>query len=244
MTTAGAIALITGGNKGLGLETARQLGVKGLTVVLACRDRSRGEEAAATLRREKLDAHALSLDVTDNASIERAAGEVTSKFRRVDALINNAGAFFEPWDGQPSRLSDGDLRKTFDVNFFGAVAVTRAFLPLVRASERGRIVNLSSVLGSLGEHRDPNSSIFGMLTTAYNCSKAALNMYTVNLAHELRETRIKVNAAHPGWVQTDMGGPQAPMHVVDGAKTAVTLATLPDNGPTGGYFHLGVHLRW
>jgi NAD(P)-dependent dehydrogenase (short-subunit alcohol dehydrogenase family) len=136
------------------------------------------------------------------------------------------------------------LRQTFETNFFAVVALTRALLPLIRKSPAGRIVNLSSILGSLALHSDPSSPIYRMKSFAYDASKTALNAFTVHLADELRETPIKVNSAHPGWVKTDMGGSAAPMEVSEGSKTSVQLATLPDDGPTGGFFHLGKPLPW
>lgn len=242
--SASKIALITGANKGIGLETARQLGRLGMTVLLGSRDAARGNTAAESLRKEGIDVRAITLEVTDNATVRDAAAAIERDFGRLDVLVNNAGVFVESYDSTVTKLAEKDLRRTFDVNFFGMVAVTQALLPLIRKSDAGRIVNLTSILGSLGEHRDPNSGVFGMLTLAYNASKAAVNMFTVQLAHELRETTIKVNAAHPGWVKTDMGGPQAPLEVIDGAKTSVWLATLPADGPTGGFYHMQVHMRW
>lgn len=238
------IALITGANKGIGLETARQLGRLGITVLIGARDEARGRAAAESLRAEKLDARAVALDVSDGESIRRAAAVVERDFGRLDILINNAGMIHRDADGPGSAVSQEVLRSTFDANFFGLVAVTQTFLPLLRKSAAGRIVNLTSILGSLAEHSDPHSPIYHAKYLAYDTSKAAVNMLTNHLAYELRESGIKVNAAHPGWVQTDMGGPDAPMNIVDGAKTSVMLATLPDSGPTGGYFHMGVHMRW
>ena len=136
------------------------------------------------------------------------------------------------------------LRQDFETNFFAVVELTQALLPLIRKSPAGRIVNLSSILGSLTLHSDPKSPIYAMKSFAYDASKTALNAFTVHLAQELHGTPIKVNSAHPGWVKTDMGGPSAPMEVSEGGKTSVQLATLPDDGPTGGYFHLGEPLPW
>jgi NAD(P)-dependent dehydrogenase (short-subunit alcohol dehydrogenase family) len=136
------------------------------------------------------------------------------------------------------------LRKVFETNFFAVVALTEKLLPLIRKSPAGRIVNLSSILGSLTLHADPKSPIYNAKSFAYDASKTALNAFTVHLAYDLRDTKIKVNSAHPGWVKTDMGGPEAPMELSEGAKTSVTLATLPEDGPTGGYFHLGQTLPW
>ena len=238
------IALITGGNKGIGLETARQLGRQGITVLIGARDQARGTEAVNALKAEKIDAHLVNLEVTDKASIASAAAAVEKQFGHLDILINNAGWLDYAGESVASGVSDDTLRKTFDINFFGLVAVTQAFLPLIKKSPAGRIVNLTSILGSIAEHADPNSSIFNAKFLAYDSSKAAVNMFTNHLAHELKGTKIKVNAAHPGWVKTDMGGANAPLELVDGAKTSVALATLADDGPSGGYYHLGVHMRW
>ncbi|MBX3364806.1 MAG: SDR family oxidoreductase [Phycisphaeraceae bacterium] len=238
------IALVTGANKGIGFETARQLAERGMTVLMGSRDRARGEQAAAMLREARLDVRVLGLDVTDAGSIGAAAKEIEQRFGVLDVLVNNAGIAAGGFEERPSTVAIAALRETFETNFFGLVAVTQAMLPLIRKSAAGRIVNLSSVLGSLGEHADPNSTIYGMLCMSYNASKAAVNMFTQNLAHELRGTGIKVNAAHPGWVQTDMGGPAAPLSAVEGAWTSVYLATLGEDGPSGGLYHTRVHMRW
>lgn len=238
------IALITGANKGIGLETARQLGKRGMTVLLGARDERRGREAAAGLTYEGISAEWVGLEVTDAASIEGAVSRVSREFGVLDVLVNNAGWLDYASEGVASTVSIQTLRKTFEINYFGLVAVTQAFLPLIRRSNAGRIVNLTSILGSVAEHADPNSSIYQAKFLAYDSSKAAVNMFTNHLAHELRGTAIKVNAAHPGWVKTDMGGAGAPMEIVDGARTSVELATLPENGPSGGFYHMGVHMRW
>lgn len=237
------IALITGANKGLGLEAARQLAARGITVLLGARDEAKGRAAADQLRALNLDAHAITLDVTDHASIALAKEQVERRFGRLDILVNNAGVMVDR-AAQPGTGSLDAMRRTFETNVFGLVDVTQQFLPLLRKSAAGRIVNLSSILGSMGEHSRPGSSIYGVLTGWYNMSKAAVNMFTVNLAHELKDTKIKVNAAHPGWVKTDMGGPEAPMQLEDGGKTTVFLATLPESGPTGGFFHMMDRVPW
>jgi NAD(P)-dependent dehydrogenase (short-subunit alcohol dehydrogenase family) len=244
MSQKGKIALITGANKGIGLETARQLGAMGVRVIIGARDASRGEAAVASLKSAGIDATALTLDVTNNDSIAAAAKTVQDKFGQLDILVNNAGTMFYGKDGLASTTSDQTLRETFDINFFGLAAVTRAFLPLIKASPSGRIVNVTSILGSVAEHADPNSTIYQAKFAAYDSSKAAVNMFTNHLAHELKGTKVKVNAAHPGWVKTDLGGPDATLEVPDGAKTSVWLATLDDNGPSGGYYHMMVHMRW
>jgi NAD(P)-dependent dehydrogenase (short-subunit alcohol dehydrogenase family) len=238
------IALVTGGNKGIGLETVKQLARQGMTALLGARDASRGEAAASALRKEGLDVRFIQLEVTDEVSIAAAAAKIQQEFGRLDVLVNNAGVSIGAVESSPSTAKMADIRATFDVNFFGLIAVTQAMVPLMKKSEAGRIVNLTSILGSLGEHRDPASPIYGMLYMAYNASKAAVNMFTANLAHELRETKIKVNAAHPGWVKTDMGGEAAPLETPEGAWTSVYLATLPAEGPSGGFYHKTVHMRW
>ncbi|MEA3109290.1 MAG: hypothetical protein QOI88_3895 [Gammaproteobacteria bacterium] len=239
------IALITGANKGIGFETARQLAASGgVHVVLAARDRAKGVDAALKLQAEGLEVEALTLDVTDAASIAAAVKEIEKKFGRLDILINNAGINVQDGSKKVSEETLDVWRKTFDTNLFSLIAVTQAFLPLLRKAPAGRIVNLSSILASLTLHADPTSSIYDFKTPAYNVSKTAVNGWTVQLAYELRDTKIKVNAAHPGWVKTDMGGPSAPMEIVDGAKTSVALALIDAKGPNGAYIHLGEPLPW
>ena len=240
----GKVALITGANKGLGFETARQLGKQGIKVLLGARDQAKGQAAAASLKNEGLDVTPIQIDVTDSASIRAAVQKVEAEYGKLDILVNNAGINLETFTAQPSTTSQEILRKTYDANLFGVIELTQEFLPLVRKSSAGRIVNLSSILGSLTEHSNPNSFIYSVLPLAYNSSKTALNAFTVHLAKELKETTVKVTAAHPGWVKTDMGGEGAPLEIEEGAKTSVDLATLPADGPTGGFFHLGQTLGW
>jgi NAD(P)-dependent dehydrogenase (short-subunit alcohol dehydrogenase family) len=239
------VALISGANKGIGLETARQLGKLGISVVLGARDLTRGEAAAEGLRAEGIDARAAKLDVVDAADIAAAVAFVEREFGALDILINNAGILTGNLGANNTlTVTDETLRETFDTNFFAVVSVTNAFLPLLRRSAAGRIVNVSSILGSLTLHATPGSPIYESKLFAYDASKTALNAYTIHLAAALKDTKIKVNSAHPGWVKTDLGTDAAPMNVVDGAKTEVELATLPDDGPTGGYFHMGQALPW
>jgi NAD(P)-dependent dehydrogenase (short-subunit alcohol dehydrogenase family) len=238
------IALITGGNKGIGFETARQLAKAGVHVIIGSRERSKGVEASLKLQAEGLAVEALVIDVTHLGSIGEAAREVEKKYGHLDILINNAGVLLDAYDKKPSEQTLETWRKTFDANVFGLVATTQAFLPLLKKSAAGRIVNLSSILASLTLHATPGSFIYDAKTFAYDASKAALNSFTIHLAHELKDTKIKVNSAHPGWVKTEMGGEGAQMEIVDGAKTSVQLATLPANGPNGGYFHMGESLPW
>lgn len=240
------VALITGANKGLGLETARQLGKLGYVVLLGSRDAQKGEVAARQLRDDGVDARVVKLEVTKQADIDAAAAQIENEFGKLDVLVNNAGVMIEKgWTkNTTSETTMENLRATFDANVFAAFAVTKAMLPLLRKSEAGRIVNVSSILGSISLQATKGSPTYGTKLFAYNASKAALNMLTISLAHELRNTRIKVNSAHPGWVKTDLGGSAAPMSVVDGAKTEVELATLGEDGPTGSFFHAGKEIAW
>jgi NAD(P)-dependent dehydrogenase (short-subunit alcohol dehydrogenase family) len=245
MSTTKKIALISGANKGIGLETARQLGKQGVTVILGARDLAKGEAAVAQLKSEGIDARAVKLDVGSAADVRAVAEKIEREFGVLDILVNNAGISLDPIGANTtSSTSEETLRKTFDTNFFAVVAVTQALLPLLKKSEAGRIVNVSSILASFTLHATEGSPIYEAKMFAYNSSKAALNAFTIHLAHELKDTKIKVNSAHPGWVKTEMGTDAAPMEIVDGAKTEVELATLAADGPTGGYFHLGETLPW
>lgn len=238
------IALITGANKGIGFETARQLAQAGVKVVIGARDGAKGEAAAEKIRAEGYDATAIALDVASAGNIAAAAEHITTQYGHLDILINNAGVMLDDRTLPASAQTLDTWRATFDTNVFGLIAVTQAFLPLLKKAPAGRIVNLSSILGSLSLHSDPKSPIYGYAVPAYNVSKSAVNAWTVQLAVELKDSAIKVNAAHPGHVQTDMGGASAPMALADGAKTSVQLALLDESGPSGGYFHLGQPLPW
>jgi len=239
------VALITGANKGIGLETARQLGKLGVTILVGARDLAKGEEAAEVLRGIGVDARAIKLDVVNDADRAAAAKVIEKEFGRLDILINNAGVMLDPRNGNATSTTPSKiLHDTFETNFFAVVELTQTLLPLLRTSEAGRIVNLSSILASQTLHATKGSPIYDAKTFAYDASKAALNSFTIHLAHELNGTKIKVNSAHPGWVKTEMGGEGAQMEIDDGAKTSVQLATLPADGPTGGYFHMGESLPW
>ncbi len=239
------VALISGANKGLGLETARQLGKQGVIVLMGARDLAKGQAAAEDLKSEGVDARALQLDVVNKDDIAAAAKMIEEEFGRLDILVNNAGLMTETL-GRNSTLevSEENLRRTFDTNFFAVVNVTNAMLPLLRKSAAGRVVNVSSILGSLTMHSNGKLGGSGSMVLAYDASKTALNAYTVHLAKTLEGTKIKVNSAHPGWVKTDMGTDAAMLEVEDGAKTEVELALLGEDGPTGGYFHMGKTLPW
>jgi NAD(P)-dependent dehydrogenase (short-subunit alcohol dehydrogenase family) len=242
-----SVALITGANKGLGYAIAKRLGEKGFVVLMGARDLSKARAAADELRGQGIDARPVELDVTSSKEIAEATRAIGTEFGKLDVLINNAGVNYEGTDFQQSTVAEISLdhmRATFETNLFGLVALTQSLLPLLKKSRAARIVNHSSILSSLSLHSDPKSPIYHSKLFAYNASKTALNAFTQHLAYELRNTPIKVNSAHPGWVQTDMGGPNAPMSLEDGAVTAVRLATLPADGPTGGFFHLESSLPW
>jgi NAD(P)-dependent dehydrogenase (short-subunit alcohol dehydrogenase family) len=240
-------ALITGANRGIGFETARQLGQKGIKVLIGARNEESGREAEAQLKDEGFDAEFVLLDVDDAKTHESAAQQIEERYGKLDILINNAAIAIDEYkDGTPigaSETSEEIFRKTFDTNFFNTIAVTQKFVPLVKKSDAGRIVFLSSGLGSLNLHSDPNSPIYNFKIPAYDISKTALNGYAVHLAYELKDTPIKVNAAHPGSVVTDMNA-NGDIPVEEGAKTSVSLATLPADGFTGKFIHLGEELPW
>ena len=229
------IALITGANKGIGLEIAQQLGRQGITVLLGARDEQRGEEAARKLREAGADVRFVRLDVTDQKTIDEAAQTIQQAFGKLDILVNNAAVAID--DAPPSQLAMEILRRTYDTNVFGVFAVTQAMLPLLRKSPAGRIVNMSSGLGSLTQNSVPNSDYAAFNFIAYTSSKTAVNAITVQFANELRNTPIKVNAADPGYVATDLNQHRGPRTVEQGAKAPVWLATLPEDGPTGSYFN-------
>ena len=236
------IALITGANRGIGFETARQLAQKGIKVLVGVRAEENGKEAEAKLKAEGFDAEFVLLDVDDVKTHASAAKYIEENYGKLDILINNAAISLDGnQDGvfvQASQTSPDVFRQTFDTNFFNTIALTQALIPLIKKSDAGRIVFLSSGMGSLALHSDPHSPIYDWKVPAYNISKTALNGYMVHLAYELKDTNIKVNAAHPGSVVTDMNA-WGEIQVEEGAKTSVDLATLPADGYTGKFIHLG-----
>jgi NAD(P)-dependent dehydrogenase (short-subunit alcohol dehydrogenase family) len=239
------VALITGANRGIGFETAKQLGATGVAIVVTARKLKVAEETAEQLKALGVEAYPLQLDVTSEADRKAAAGYFEEKFGKLDILINNAG--IAPASGLAnvtSQVTDEDLLTVFTTNLFSVVALTRELLPLIKKAPAGRIVNLSSILGSLALHADPKSPIYNSKPFSYDASKSALNAYTIHLAHELQGTAIKVNSAHPGWVKTEMGTDAAPMEIPDGARTSVALATLGEDGPSGQFLHMGQTLPW
>ena len=245
------VAFITGANRGIGFETAKKLGKLGIFPVIGSRSELSGKEAVEKLKAKGIESDFIKFDVADKADYSKAYSYFESKFGKLDILVNNAGIGLE---GEPahaigkpyatSGVSEEVLRGTFEANFFGVVLSTQVLLPLIKKSEAGRIVNVSSNLGSLTLHSDPAAPIHPIKMFAYDTSKTALNSFTVHLAHELKDTAIKVNSIHPGWVHTELGGSVAPMTPEDGALTSVRLATLSADGPTGGYFHLEETIAW
>ena len=228
------IALVTGANRGLGLEVVRQLARRGMVVILGARDEAKGQRAAESLQEAGLAVVPRRLDVTEQQTIDRLATDVGQEFGRLDVLVNNAGALYDTWQ-RATRVDFRLVQEALETNTVGPWRVCQAFVPLLRKSQAGRIVNVSSEAGSL--------TSMGAGTPAYTVSKAALNAFTRVLAAELRDTRILVNAVCPGWVATDMGG-RGGRPVEEGAASVVWAATLPDGGPTGGFFRDGRPLPW
>ena len=239
------IALITGANKGIGYEIARQLGKQNITVLIGARDEAKGAEAATKLRDEGADAYAVKLNVTDAATIASAKEFIEEKFGRLDILVNNAGIIGNHnYNIPPSELGLEYIREVFETNFFGVIAVTQAFVPLLKKSDAGRIVNVSSGLGSLSLLSNPGYEFYRMNILDYNASKTALNAFTVSLSKEFLNTPIKVNSADPDFTATDLNANTGIHTVEEGADTAVWLATLPEEGPTGGYFNSRNPIPW
>jgi NAD(P)-dependent dehydrogenase (short-subunit alcohol dehydrogenase family) len=243
------IAVITGANRGLGLATARLLGRAGVRVVVGARSLPKSDDAVASLRREGVDAEPLIIDVGSVASVQQAATQVEQRHGRVDILINNAGILPEATaEDADLPLDLGLFRETFETNVFGAVSATKAFLPLLRKSASGRIVNISSTMGSLTDQSDPSSPYHGLVVPAYQMSKAALNGFTIALSKVLADTSIKVNSVCPGWVQTDLGGPDnraaAPTTADEAAQIVVDMASIPADGPTGTFVDRAGVVAW
>lgn len=222
------IAVVTGGNKGVGYGACRLLAEAGVCVVLTARDEARGKKAAGTLQKEGLDVRFYPLDVTDMESADQLAAYLADEFGRLDILINNA-AILNDRSLTALTVDLGTLQKTINTNTFGPLRVCQALVPLLKKSPSGRVVNVSSWFGSMAD-------MHGGGYAAYRISKAALNAFTQILAEDLQGTNITVNAACPGWVRTDMGGGSAPKSWEDGADTPVWLALHPDGGPNKGFF--------
>lgn len=237
------VALVTGANRGIGFEIAGQLALKGLTVIIGARDEQEGVGAQKQLVDKGLDVHFNQLDVADTISIMAAISRIEDTFRRLDILVNNAGIMIDAETGileLPMTL----LQNTLDTNAFGPLLLSQGCVPIMKKHQYGRIVNISSTLGALTDIVNPESDHIELRSPAYRLSKTVLNGITALLAKELRDTNILVNAVCPGWVRTDLGGPQAPVSTEQAAETPVWLATLPDNGPTGGFFRERQPIPW
>lgn len=237
MNEAKRVAVVTGANRGLGYETCKQLAQKGLQVVLTSRDESGGRTAADALRKEELEVVYHPLDVTDPEDIERLASFVREKFGRLDVLVNNAG--IAPDLSESLSAFDANLdivRETMETNVYGPLMLCRSLIPLMKKNDYGRVVNLSSAMGRLTEMNGGYP--------AYRISKTAINVLTRMFADELEGSNIIINSADPGWVKTDMGGKNAPTPPEQGVDTIVWLATLPDGGPSGGFFRDREPTKW
>lgn len=229
------IALVTGANRGLGFETCRQLARLGLHVILTSRDPRRGEQAAAALTSQSFTVDFHPLDVTIENSITDLCGFIDRQYGRLDVLVNNAGVYLD--EGvSVFDVPMHQFRLTMETNFFGPLSLCRAFVPLMKKHGYGRVVNVSSGFGSVSEP--------GGFIASYRVSKVALNALTRIVAAEVNSREIKVNAVDPGWVRTDMGGRSAPRSVELGAETIVWLATLPPDGPSGGFYHDKKPIPW
>jgi len=237
------IVLITGANKGIGFETARQLAMRGYYVYIGSRDAAKGFEAVQKLKESELNnVDCIEIDITDIHSIRSARQTFESKSKQLDVLINNAGIAGD----QPQNMSTGsidNLRKVFETNFFGAVQTTQEFIDLLKKSEYPRIVNVSSQLASLAFHtnsKNPNHRIYD----AYSCSKTALNAFTVMLAYEFRDTNFKINSVTPGYTATDLNQNKGRQTVEQGARAIVKYAALTDGGATGKFFKVSGEIPW
>ncbi len=233
------VALVTGANRGLGFEISRQLAAAGMCVVMAAREQARAEAAAGQVP----DARPLRLDVRDTSRIPVAVSEVVEALGRIDVLVNNAGVMLDGPEGidtVPAEIVSGTLA----TNVMGPLLLTQAVLPTMRRREYGRIVNMSSTLGAFSDINNPDSDYAVVDSPAYRLSKGALNLLTVLFARQLADTNVLVNSACPGWVRTDMGSDRAPLSVEEGADTPVWLATLPDGGPSGGFFRQRQRIDW
>ena len=238
------VALVTGANRGLGFTICRQLAQKGIAVILAARDPNKGRVACAQLNREGFDvAHTVQLDVTTDGSIRSAMEQINKNFGRLDILVNNAGIVVDDKATVLDMKAD-ILQMTLQTNFYGPLALCQGCIPIMRAGNYGRIVNISSTLGSLTDITDFNSLYSGSQTPAYRLSKTLLNGLTALIAREVKNDNILVNSVCPGWIRTDMGGNQAPLSPEEGADTPVWLATLPDDGPSGGFFRQRERIAW
>ena len=240
------VAFITGANRGIGFETSKKLAESGIKVILGSRDLKKGEEAVKKLSNFGIDADLVQYDAFDDDAPQKVYDYILEKYKKLDILINNAGILLSGnlFVTNSSTISDKDLKDTFQTNFFSVISLTQKLLPLIKKSNAGRIVNVSTILSSLTLHSAKDSPITPAKEIAYNASKTALNAFTIHLAIELKDTNIKVNSGHPGWVKTELGGPNAPIEVEESYKTSLRLATLDDDGPSGGLFHENDIIPW
>ena len=240
------IAFITGANRGIGFETSKKLAEIGIKVILGSRDLNKGKKAVEDLATLGIEADLIKYDAFDLDAPKKVYDYISEKYKKLDILINNAGVLLTGnlFVTNSSTVTDKDVKDTFQTNLFSVISLTQKLLPLIKKSDAGRIVNVSTILSSLTLHTAKDSPITPAKEFAYNASKTALNAYTIHLALELKDTKIKVNSGHPGWVKTELGGPNAPMDVKDSYKTSLRLATLSEDGPSGGLFHEDDIIPW
>lgn len=237
------VALVSGANRGLGFAISRGLAELGITVILGARDSKKGAQACSRLKRRGLDAHFETLDVANKTTILTAAKRIQARFGRLDILVNNAGIMIDS-EESVLNVSWHTISKTLQTNVMGPVRLCKSCIPLMKSGGYGRIVNLASSLGSLTEMAAADSTAASVRTPAYRLSKTALNCMTILIAREVRDANILVNSACPGWVRTELGGDEAPLTPQQGADTPIWLATLPDGGPTGGFFRERQLIPW
>jgi len=237
------ITLITGADRGMGFELAKELGQHGQHVLVGARNQERGNAAVDALRKQKINADLILIDVTDEATITAAQQTIASEFGHLDILINNAGLTLDNWE-KPFTLALDKIRGDFDVNFFGLVSVTQHMLPLLRQATSAKILNISSAVGSLTIASDPTSSVYQHPSFGYQASKAAVNMFTIDLANELKDTHITVNAVNPGWVATDSAVGGGPKTIEEGVARTVELALQSDNTLNGTFSDVDGIVPW
>ena len=240
------VAFISGANRGIGFETTKKLAETGVKVIMGSRNLEKGRKAINDLSSLGIDVDLIQYDAQDLEAPQKVYQYINKEYKKLDILINNVGVLLSGnlFVTNSSTVSDKDVKDTFQVNLFSVISLTQKLLPLIKKSEARRIVNVSTILSSLTLHSAKDSPIAPAKEFAYNASKTALNAYTIHLASELKDTKIKVNSGHPGWVKTELGGPNAPMEVKDSYKTSLRLASLDEDGPTGGLFHENDIIPW